>query len=166
VSKPERDVITRRGLIGSATVTGAAIALGNVPDAEARPTRYRRATRRRADVIVVGAGAAGSAAAYALAKAGRSVIVLEARDRVGGRTLNHSLGPSYPGKIAEIGGTFVGPTQDRIYALIAELGLKTFPTYDTGQTTSVFHGRTSAITTLRRSSTSARTAARTRSRHS
>jgi monoamine oxidase len=141
VETPERDVMTRRALIGSATVTGAAVALGSAADAEARPTRHRRATRRQADVIVVGAGAAGSAAAYAVAKAGRSVIVLEARDRVGGRTLNHSLGPAYPGKIAEIGGTFVGPTQDQIYALIAELGLGTFPTYDTGQTTSVFHGR-------------------------
>jgi monoamine oxidase len=141
VFKPERDVLTRRALIESATVTGAAVALGGVPDADASPMRHRRATRRQADVIVVGAGAAGSAAAYAVAKAGRSVIVLEARDRVGGRTLNHSLGPAYPGKIAEIGGTFVGPTQDRIYALIAELGLGTFPTYNTGQTTSVFHGR-------------------------
>jgi monoamine oxidase len=50
------------------------------------------------------------------------------------------LGPAYPGKIAEIGGRFVGPTQDQIYALIAELGLQTFPTYDKGLTTSVFHG--------------------------
>jgi monoamine oxidase len=141
VSKPDQDVMTRRGLIGSATVAGAAVALGSAPDAEARPTKHKRVARRKADVIVVGAGAAGSAAAYAVAKAGRSVILLEARNRVGGRTLNHPLGAAFPGKIAEIGGTFVGPTQDQIYALIAELGLKTFPTYDVGQTTSVFHGR-------------------------
>src|ERR1700683_1433942 len=141
VSKPEQDVMTRRGLIGSATVAGAAVALGTAPEAEARPAKHRRATRRQADVIVVGAGAAGSAAAYTVAKAGRSVILLGPRNRVGGRTLNHPLGPAFPGKIAEIGGTFVGPTQDRIYALIAELGLGTFRTYDEGQTTSVFHGR-------------------------
>jgi monoamine oxidase len=91
-------------------------------------------------VIVVGAGAAGSAAAYAVASAGRSVILLEARNRVGGRTLNHPLGPRWPGKIAEIGGTFVGPTQDRIYALIKEMGLTTFPTYNTGLTTSILNG--------------------------
>ena len=83
----------------------AAGALAATPPAEAgRPARRAR-TRRHADVIVVGAGASGSAAAHAVAKAGRSVLVLEARDRVGGRTLNHELGHAYPGKIAEIGGT-------------------------------------------------------------
>jgi monoamine oxidase len=55
--------------------------------------------------------------------------VLEARDRVGGRTLNRSLGA---GRIAEVGGEYVGPTQDRILALAAAVGVKTFPTYNTG----------------------------------
>jgi monoamine oxidase len=79
---------------------------------------------------VVGAGLAGLAAARAVAAAGREVAVLEARDRVGGRTLNEPIGD---GKIVEIGGQWVGPTQKRALALIDELGLETFPTYTEGR---------------------------------
>ncbi len=81
------------------------------------------------DVVVVGAGLAGLAAARALAAAGASVVVLEARDRVGGRTLNHDLGE---GKVVEVGGQWIGPTQDRLAALARELGVGTFPTYAQG----------------------------------
>ena len=83
----------------------------------------------QADVVVVGAGLAGLAAARVLRAAGREVIVLEARDRVGGRTLNEPIGD---GKVVEIGAQWVGPTQDRVNGLIAELGLETFPTHVTG----------------------------------
>jgi len=81
------------------------------------------------DVVVVGAGLAGLAAARALAAEGVSVVVLEARDRVGGRTLNHDIGG---GKVVEVGGQWIGPTQDRLAALAAELGVETFPTYADG----------------------------------
>jgi monoamine oxidase len=98
------------------------------------------AQTRDTDVVVVGAGLAGLAAARELRAAGRDVIVLEARDRVGGRTLNEPIGGD---KIVEIGAQWVGPTQDRVNALIAELGLETFPTYVKG--TNIFErgGRTS-----------------------
>lgn len=86
-----------------------------------------------ADVVVVGAGLAGLAAARALRAAGRSVIVLEARDRVGGRTLNHELGPDHPGKVVEVGGQWVGPTQTRLLALARELGIDTHPTHAVGE---------------------------------
>jgi monoamine oxidase len=76
-----------------------------------------------ADVVVIGAGLAGLTAARELVAAGRSVAVLEARDRVGGRLLNHDLGD---GQVTEIGGQFVGPTQDRILALAAEVGVDTY----------------------------------------
>ena len=91
--------------------------------------------RRSADVIVVGAGLAGLTAAREVVKAGRSVIVLEARDRVGGRTLNHTPAS---GGYAELGGMFTGPTQDYIQALATEVGVGTFPTYNTGN--NVFYG--------------------------
>jgi monoamine oxidase len=91
-----------------------------------------------ADVLVVGAGLAGLTAARDLMAAGRSVLVLEARDRVGGRVVNQEIGD---GKIVEMGGEYAGPTQDRVLALAAELGVATFPTYDTGMNVLHFNGK-------------------------
>ena len=81
------------------------------------------------DVVVVGAGLAGLTAARRLQQEGRSVVVLEARDRVGGRILNHTFAD---GTIVELGGQWVGPTQDRVLALADELGVGTFPSYERG----------------------------------
>jgi monoamine oxidase len=85
---------------------------------------------RSADVVVVGAGLAGLAAARRLTADGIDCVVLEARDRVGGRTLNHPIGG---GKIIEVGGQWVGPTQTRVLELMRELELESFPTYQTGE---------------------------------
>ena len=105
--------------------------------AESR-TAGTRPGARRADVVVVGAGLAGLAAARELVRAGRSVVVLEARDRVGGRTLNHDLGD---GRVVEVGGEYVGPTQTHMLDLARELGIATFP--GTGPGDQVFvHGAT------------------------
>lgn len=82
-----------------------------------------------AEVAIVGAGLAGLSAARALAAQGRSVTVLEAQERVGGRTLNHTFSD---GTVVELGGQWVGPTQDRLYALAAELGVEHYPTWDEG----------------------------------
>jgi monoamine oxidase len=90
------------------------------------------------DVVVVGGGLAGLTAARNLVKAGRSVVVLEARDRVGGRTLNHDLGG---GDVTEAGGQYVGPTQNRVLALAAELGVATYPGYNPGESVYVADGR-------------------------
>ncbi len=83
----------------------------------------------RVDIAVVGAGLAGLVAARDLLAAGLSVLVLEARDRVGGRTLNHKL---ENGAVVEVGGQWVGPTQDRVLALAEELSIGLFPTYVEG----------------------------------
>ena len=82
------------------------------------------------DVAVVGAGLAGLSAARDLLAADLSVLVLEARDRVGGRLLNHTL---QNGAVVELGGQWVGPTQERVLALAEELGVGLFPTYVEGE---------------------------------
>lgn len=78
-------------------------------------------------VLVVGAGLSGLAAARHLAAQGREVVVLEARDRVGGRTEGHVLDDGTP---LELGGQWIGPTQNRMYSLVEELGLEHFRTYN------------------------------------
>ena len=80
-------------------------------------------------MVVVGAGLAGLAAARMLKARGASVVVVEARERVGGRVLNHDIGD---GKVVEVGGQWIGPTQNRLAALAAELGVETFPTHGKG----------------------------------
>jgi monoamine oxidase len=116
---------TRRRLIQAGATTAAAGAVAAAPAQAAKRTR----PRRKADVIVVGAGLSGLQATRRVRAAGKSVLVLEAQNRVGGRTLNEDVGG---GEVANLGGTFIGPTQDHIAAIVKELGIGTFPTYNTG----------------------------------
>jgi monoamine oxidase len=128
-----KDSITRRRFVAGTLVTGAAAAVPAAAEAKRKhkpkPKRPSTGSVRSADVVIVGAGFAGLTAARDIRSAGHSVIVLEARDRVGGRVWNHDLGG---GVISERGGTFVGPTQDRLMAMANALGVKTFNTYDNG----------------------------------
>ena len=95
------------------------------------------------DVVVVGAGPAGLMAARTLVAAGRTVAVLEARDRVGGRTLNHDVAPGRP---VEAGGEYVGPTQTRITALCKELGVGIYEAYLKGENSYIADGRVQRYT--------------------
>jgi monoamine oxidase len=78
--------------------------------------KNKPAEKDRADVIVIGAGAAGLTAASELAEAGFSVIVLEARDRIGGRvfTLNE-LGQQFP---IELGAEFIHGRPAEIFDIL------------------------------------------------
>nr|XP_054749608.1 amine oxidase [flavin-containing] A-like [Lytechinus pictus] len=77
-------------------------------------------------------------AAKLLHESGQDVLVLEANDRVGGRTLNiYDEAINY----TDLGGAYIGPTQDRIYRLAKEMGVDTVRCYDTGMAISYHRGR-------------------------
>jgi monoamine oxidase len=82
------------------------------------------------DVIIIGAGYSGLSAANHLKKSGKNVLLLEARDHVGGRVFTKYLDDK---TYVDLGGAWVGPTQDAFYNLIKETGHETFPTYDVGK---------------------------------
>lgn len=89
------------------------------------------------DVVVIGAGLAGLTAARDLVGRGYDVAVLEGRDRVGGRTFSGTLA----GVPVDRGASFVGPTQDAVLKLAADLGCPTTPTYHSGANLIRWRGR-------------------------
>lgn len=92
------------------------------------------------DVVVIGAGLSGLTAATQLTERGLDVRVLEARDRVAGRNEGGTFANGQP---IELGGQWVGPTQDEVLKLIDQLGLETFTVYDEGQSLLAHNGKLS-----------------------
>jgi monoamine oxidase len=93
---------------------------------------------KSADVIIVGGGLSGLSAARALTAKGISVILLEARDRVGGRTWTKTI-PG--GGWVDMGGQWIGPGQTHILSLAKALGVKTFPSFATGNGILIYKGK-------------------------
>ena len=115
--------------------TGVALASGLVPvlpdgsDGARAQERVSRApsygAKRSCDVVIVGAGLSGLMAARMLVAKNVDVLVLEAQDRAGGRTL--TIHPH--GTFIDHGGQWVSPGQDELMNLAAELGVSLFPTW-------------------------------------
>ena len=91
-------------------------------------SRHPRA-RTKVDVVVVGAGLSGLRAARRLVDGGASVTVVEARDRVGGRTWTHP----HEGGVVDLGAQWAGPAQHRLRKLAADAGCDLFPTFHQGE---------------------------------
>jgi monoamine oxidase len=101
--------------------------------------------RIEADVCVVGAGYAGLTAARRLVQGGRSVVVLEARDRVGGRAWTDHLPGGAP---IDRGAGWLGPRHDAAFRLAGELGVGTYKTWVAGAHLLVHGGKTRRYTGL------------------
>ena len=86
------------------------------------------------EVIVIGGGYAGLVAALAVRDAGRDVVVLEARARVGGRVHTEAVGVDGVGDVRlDLGGMWVGATHDRFRALLSRFAIETFATPEHGR---------------------------------
>jgi monoamine oxidase len=101
--------------------------------------------RVECDVCVVGAGYAGLTAGHRLSQAGKSVVVLEARDRVGGRIWTQRL-PD--GSTVDRGGAWLGPRHDAIFGLANEMGVTTYKTWVKGAHLLIGEGRMRRYTGL------------------
>lgn len=124
-----------RGALGDAEAGLLTAPVGNGVTASAPATAGQVApsssvTRSaRPDVVVIGAGLAGLATARLLKRQGASVVLLEARDRVGGRVHSQQLGS---GPVIDLGAQFIGDAQQRISALVDEVGLTRVRPYQDG----------------------------------
>ncbi|MFD2203421.1 flavin monoamine oxidase family protein [Shivajiella indica] len=81
------------------------------------------------EVIIIGAGFSGISASKKLNQANIPFLVLEARDRLGGRVYTKKLSEDL---YLDFGGQWIGPGQDRMYELCREFGLEYYETYDQG----------------------------------
>ena len=94
------------------------------------------------DIVIIGAGLSGLTAARRLVESGKKVLVLEAQDRVGGRTWSQPIGN---GSFIDLGAQYIGKGHDSMYKLVSESGLKTFSTFTNGNKILRINGKNSVF---------------------
>jgi monoamine oxidase len=138
--------LSRRSWLSGVTASAAATVLSTNSGAAEAATTVSASGSFDTDVVVIGGGYSGLACARAIAATGRQVLVLEARNRVGGRCVNSKLPGAYSAYTVEAGAEFLGPTQTRMYELAKEFGIQTYRTYNTGRTVNYTGGTRSTYT--------------------
>uniref|UniRef100_A0A3B3VYT5 Amine oxidase n=1 Tax=Poecilia latipinna TaxID=48699 RepID=A0A3B3VYT5_9TELE len=105
------------------------------------------------DVVIVGAGLSGLSAAHLLTKrdAKLRILILEGKDRVGGRTVSFEIPAADGADRWDFGGQWVGSTQTHIMELIKELGLEVYPQFNVGKKVLHVGGPTSKVRSYRTS---------------
>lgn len=102
------------------------------PAAAAATTTTSSAKQQQVDVVIIGAGLAGLAAAEHVRRAGLSCVVLEARDRVGGKTWSAPLAKG--DGVIDLGAAWINDTnQSRMIALARRFGAELIEQNTTGQ---------------------------------
>ena len=127
--------LSRRSLLTSTAAAGAAIVGGSAQVKAAR-------SGASVDVVVIGGGLSGLIAARAIKRQGRSVLLLEAKPRIGGRMVNQAVSG---GGVIDLGGQWGGKTHHRFASLTDELGMRRYPSYYDGK--GVFHWNGQSMTT-------------------
>ena len=124
--------LSRRSLLaGTGGLAGLAV-LGR--DASGK----QAASAASVDAVVIGAGLSGLIAARELRKKGKTVAVLEAKGRIGGRMVNQKVAGD---GVIDLGGQWGGKTHYRLEALTDELNLKRYPSYYDGKAKFIWNGK-------------------------
>lgn len=107
-------MLNRRTFIKQSAVSSGGIVL-------AHPLFGFNLSQTKTDVIIIGAGLAGLAAALKLKKRNISYIIVEAQSRIGGRVFSHQIDPEL---VIELGGEWIGDSHVRMQELCADFGLE------------------------------------------